>query len=244
MRRRKAKQVTGHRLAALASRTNRMAIFMGKMCEFRIFHPFLRSCCFGSDRPLTGTDYFDLAQTRRQRQWGQENGQFGAMESACLTGRRGIAAMECRSGGWGWHGRYKSRSNGERRCDVADPLVSHFVSRRGRAMPRGTGAMDGPVGEPAKGMDMSADSFERTLPAIRLSDVVAVIFRELTCRFRRTGRVPMRPRLGDAPAAFPSGVGGKPAVTFDAPRRIRVRALASFDELACMEAWEWSANDP
>lgn len=91
---------------------------------------------------------------------------------------------------------------------------------------------------------MSGHGFERTLPAIRMGDALSVVFRELICRFRRTGRVPMQLRQGAAPAAFRSGVGGKPAGPFDARRRLRVRALASFDELACMEAWEWSANDP
>ncbi len=217
---------------------------MEKMRESGIFHLFLRLLCFRSDRLLTATDYLGPAQTRRQPQWGQENEQFGGMQSAGLTGRSGIAVLAYRAEGWERAYRRGSRSDVERRREIAFPHVSPFSFRGNAAAPDEIGAMDDIAGRAAKGRSMSGQVLQDSQSKALLIGMVAIATRELMRRFGRMRRAHLHYGDGRNPAAIGSRTEEEPAPPNRTPCRIHIRRLGSFDELACMEAWERSANDP
>jgi len=96
----------------------------------------------------------------------------------------------------------------------------------------------------AKGRGMSGQVLQRTQSMSRLFGTVAIAAREIMRSFAGTRRAHLQPGGETNPAAIRSGTKKEPAPPTGTPCRIHVRKLGSFDEFACMEASERSANDP
>lgn len=188
--------------------------------------------------------YVGPVEIRNQRQRGRENDFSNAQQPNRLAGRPGIAGLRIWPGGRGGAEYSGSRSDRKPRPEIAVPHASSAASRSGRAAHNGTGAMGYPVGDLAEGMDMSGRDFGRTLPAMRLGEMIVATFRELMRCYGWGDERRAQTGQGVVLRVFRPRRGGEPALPPDLPRRIRIRKLASFDEFACLEAWERNANDP